>query len=62
MISRFIDSIMYQLYSATVSLMDLFVATAISILGGWWYLALLPWFMYSSWQKVKYEKYERSEA
>lgn len=59
MFKTIMDELMYQLYSASISLMDTFVIVTIVFLGGWWFLAVLPWFIYSAWQKVKYE---RSEA
>ena len=57
---KFLDELMYQLYSSALSLMDIFAITAISGLANAYHwsiwIALIPWIMFSSYQKVKYDK------
>lgn len=57
---NFIDELMYQLYSSSLSLMDIIAIFAISGLANefhWsvWFL-LIPWIFYSAYQKIKYDK------
>ena len=57
---NFIDEILYQLYSSSLSIMDVIAISAISGFAGmyhWsvWFL-LIPWIGYSAYQKVKYDK------
>jgi len=56
---KFLDELMFQLYTSTISLMDVFVIVTISILSNifhWsvWFL-ILPWIAYSTHQKAKYD-------
>ena len=58
MITNMIDGLMYQLYSASLSLLDLIVICMVVYAGSWWFLAIVPWSIYSAFQKTKYEHSE----
>jgi hypothetical protein len=53
--SNVIDKAMWFLYSSSISLLDVFVVIILSSLGAWYWLLMLPWFLYSSKQKQKYD-------
>ena len=59
MITNIIDGLMYQLYSASLSVLDVIVICMVVYAGSWWLLSIVPWSIYSAFQKTKYE---RSEA
>lgn len=50
-----IDYLMYLLYSSSVSVLDILVAVIVGTLGGWFWFLFIPWFFYSSKQKIKYD-------
>ena len=56
---KFLDELMFQLYSSSLSIMDVCVITAIAGLANmyhWsiWFL-VIPWIFYSANQKLKYD-------
>lgn len=49
-----IDYLLILLYSSSVSVLDILVAVVVGTLGGWFWFLFIPWFFYSSKQKIKY--------
>lgn len=58
--TKFLDELMMQLYSCTLSIMDVAVISILSVLGQdiHWsiWLLILPWIVYSTRQKFKYDE------
>lgn len=56
---KFLDELMFQLYSSSLSIMDVLVITLISVLAQevhWTiWIMMVPWIMYSAHQKIKYD-------
>lgn len=56
---KFLDELMFQLYSSSLSIMDILVITAIAGLANAFHWSIwilfVPWIMYSAHQKVKYD-------
>jgi hypothetical protein len=56
---KFFDELMFQLYTSTLSLMDIFVIVAITGLSNMFHWSalflILPWIVYSTHQKAKYD-------
>jgi hypothetical protein len=56
----FLDEVMFQLYTASISLMDIavitIISTASSMYSSWFWIALLPWIVFSAAQKVKHSR------
>ena len=56
---KFLDELMFQLYSSSLSIMDVLVITLISVLAQevHWaiWIMMVPWIMYSAHQKIKYD-------
>ena len=60
--SNFIDEMLFQLYSSSLSIMDVAIISLLSGLANeihWsiWFL-ILPWLFYSTHQKLKYDEKE----
>ena len=59
---KFLDELMFQLYSSSLSIMDVVIISLLSGLASeihWsiWFL-ILPWLLYSTHQKLKYDEKE----
>jgi hypothetical protein len=58
--TKFIDELMRQLYTSSISLMDILVIAGLSGLSSMFHwsvwILLLPWVVYSTHQKIEYDK------
>lgn len=52
--SKFFEYFNEFLFKDEFSLADVLVVMTISAIGGWWLLALIPWFIFSAHMSLKY--------
>ena len=45
---NFFNTLKALLFTSSLSIADVIFISIIAVMGGWWYLALIPWFIFST--------------